>query len=135
MYSRLPDSVEHSNREGVRPSTVPRDLLRSVETAADAETFDASTFRHPEECEALAAIFKATAGARWKNSDNWFAETDLGKWHGVKIDDDGHVVELVLSDNNLRGDISNETLLRLHRLRRVQPHDWMDVDLFHAAAN
>ncbi len=57
---------------------------------------------------ALRAIYREANGDDWTNSDNWCTEKPLGEWYGVATDDDGHVVELRLPQNNLRGAIAHE---------------------------
>ena len=57
---------------------------------------------------ALMALYEATGGADWLNSDNWGSGASIGEWHGVSVDDRGRVTLLVLSDNNLRGEIPPE---------------------------
>ncbi|CAN0294503.1 unnamed protein product, partial [Laminaria digitata] len=53
--------------------------------------------------DALVALYDATDGANWKKSTNWNKGADLSLWHGVKVNDQGRVVELHLTSNNLRG--------------------------------
>ena len=57
---------------------------------------------------ALRAIYREANGGGWTNSDNWCTEKPLGEWYGVRTDDEGHVVELRLPQNNLRGAIAHE---------------------------
>jgi len=57
---------------------------------------------------ALRAIYREANGGGWTNSDNWCTEKPLGEWYGVRTDDEGHVIELRLSRNNLRGAIAHE---------------------------
>lgn len=45
---------------------------------------------------ALAALFNATDGPNWINSDGWLTDEPLGTWHGVDADASGRVVRLVL---------------------------------------
>lgn len=68
--------------------------------------------------DALAALYSATEGINWIEQSNWLSDTPLRDWHGVVLNDDGHIVELHLSDNNLRGSIPPEleTLDRLDKL-------------------
>ena len=67
-----------------------------------------------EECaplsdrEIIEALYGATGGADWKNSDNWLSDRPLGEWNGVTADDDGQVVALRLPRNNLAGTIPPE---------------------------
>lgn len=53
--------------------------------------------------EILLALYRATGGANWKQNDNWGTDAVLSSWYGVKVDDQGHVVELSLKYNNLQG--------------------------------
>ena len=63
----------------------------------------------------LTHLYHATAGADWRNSDNWLSDSPLEDWHGVGVDDDGRVTSLNLHYNNLTGVIPPE-LGRLARL-------------------
>ncbi|CAM9735377.1 unnamed protein product [Ectocarpus sp. 12 AP-2014] len=56
-----------------------------------------------EDRAALIALFRSTGGTRWENNDNWDKDADLSKWHGVQVNEDGRVVGLWLSSNNLEG--------------------------------
>ena len=58
----------------------------SAQTVADDKT-------------ALTAFYNATGGANWTNNTDW---------HGVDTNDDGRVITLVLSNNNLTGSIPAE---------------------------
>ena len=53
--------------------------------------------------EALIALFRSTGGAGWTNRDNWDTDAELAKWYGVKVNEQGRVVELDLRLNNLQG--------------------------------
>lgn len=65
---------------------------------------------------ALRAIYEEAGGDGWTHSDNWCSDRPLGEWYGVTTDDEGHVVELRLSRNNLRGGIAHE-IANLKHLR------------------
>ena len=58
--------------------------------------------------EALVALYQATDGDNWKNNRNWLDDAQVGTWHGVITDRNGRVVELDLSENELRGTIPPE---------------------------
>ena len=62
----------------------------------------------PEIRDALAALYNATNGPGWKNSENWLTEAPLGEWHGVVTDCDGSVIGLRLVENQLTGPIPQE---------------------------
>ena len=55
--------------------------------------------------EILVALYEATGGPDWMDSDNWLTDAPLGEWHGVRTDDKGRVVELDLRLNGLAGSI------------------------------
>lgn len=45
---------------------------------------------------ALVALYEATGGRNWKNSENWLTDAPLGDWYGVYTDDVGRVVQVFL---------------------------------------
>jgi subtilisin family serine protease len=52
----------------------------------------------------LLNLYAATAGASWKNNSNWNGPPGTEcSWYGVFCDASGHVTEIALSNNNLRG--------------------------------
>lgn len=53
--------------------------------------------------EALLALYLSTDGPNWSDKTNWGTDADLSDWHGVRVNDEGRVVGLRLSFNNLRG--------------------------------
>ena len=58
--------------------------------------------------DVLVALYHATNGDNWRDSDNWLSDAPLGTWYGVNTDDNGRVIELVLWFNNLSGTIPPE---------------------------
>ncbi|CAM9597089.1 unnamed protein product, partial [Ectocarpus sp. 12 AP-2014] len=56
-----------------------------------------------EDRAALLALFWFTGGTRWKRNTNWNTDAHLSEWHGVKVDQDGRVVELSLNKNHVKG--------------------------------
>lgn len=53
--------------------------------------------------EVLLLLYRLTDGERWKRSDNWFTNREPSDWHGVEVNEEGRVVKLSLSSNNLQG--------------------------------
>ncbi|CAN0257539.1 unnamed protein product, partial [Ectocarpus sp. 4 AP-2014] len=53
-------------------------------------------------------FFNATGGANWKKNSNWNTGAPLSDWHGVGVNDEGHVVKLDLDSNKLEGLIPKE---------------------------
>ena len=74
------------------PTTVPPAASGSVDT----------------DREALVALYNATDGENWNESDNWLSDAPLGEWYGVTIDDDGRVGALYLPGIGLSGEIPPE---------------------------
>ena len=58
--------------------------------------------------DALVAVYNATNGPGWGNSENWLSDAPLDEWHGVVADCDGSVIALDLSENRLNGPIPPE---------------------------
>ncbi len=65
---------------------------------------------------ALVAIYRAAQGAGWTRSDNWCSNRPLDEWYGVATDAEGHVTELRLPQNNLRGELAH-AIAQLTELR------------------
>ncbi len=56
---------------------------------------------------ALAALYRATNGPGWYESDNWLSGAPLGEWHGVETEH-GNVTEINLQHNGLSGPLPPE---------------------------
>ncbi len=65
------------------------------------------TVENPDRA-ALVALYEATDGPNWVNSENWLTDAPLGEWHGVERDGGGRVVRLDLMRNKLNGPIPLE---------------------------
>ena len=69
--------------------------------------------------DALVALYEATGGPDWAHSDRWLDDAaPIDEWYGVETDERGHVVSLVLDDNQLSGELPPELgeLTALERL-------------------
>ncbi|MCY3895576.1 MAG: hypothetical protein OXG17_03790 [Chloroflexi bacterium] len=64
----------------------------------------------------LAALYQATGGPGWANSENWLSDAPLNDWHGVSTAPDGRVVALALPQNRLQGNLA----VPLERLPHLQ---------------
>lgn len=83
---------------------------------------------HPERT-ALEAIYRDAHGTGWTRSDNWCSDRPLEEWYGVAADAAGHVTELRLPHNNLRGDLAHE-IANLAHLRILDlSYNELDGDL------
>ena len=75
-------------------------------TATPTATSD-DTNAEPDRA-ALVALYNATDGANWLNSDNWLSDEPIGTWYGVTTDVNGRVTELDLENNLLNGSIPSQ---------------------------
>ena len=58
--------------------------------------------------EALGALYHATDGDNWSRNDGWLTDAPLGEWFGVQVNDEGQIVGLGFSRNNLHGSLPPE---------------------------
>ena len=56
----------------------------------------------------MISLYRATDGPNWKENANWLSERPISHWHGVRVNGQGRVTELVLRDNGLSGEIPPE---------------------------
>ena len=128
--------TEREHRFNVAANTTPLARTAVVEfrnvasELCDRVTVVQAAWLDPDpERTALRAIYDAAGGDDWTRRDNWCGDLPLGEWYGVETDDDGHVIELRLSHNNLRGGIAHE-IAQLSRLRVLDlSHNDLDDDL------
>ena len=58
--------------------------------------------------DVLVALYFATGGWNWQESDNWLTQVPLEEWYGVGTDSAGRVTYLSLGGNELAGEIPRE---------------------------
>ena len=90
---------------GIRIPLVPGNYIVEATTFAGTATGDFTLTIIRPELAALHALYNATDGANWINSDNWLTDAPLSDWHGITTDDDGRITEIYLIGNNLEGEI------------------------------
>ena len=90
---------------GIRIPLVPGNYIVEATTYAGTATGDFTLTIIRPELAALHALYNATDGANWINSDNWLTDAPLTDWHGIKTDDEGRITEIYLIGNNLSGEI------------------------------
>ena len=74
---------------------------------------------HPDDREALVALYNATNGSNWTNNKRWLSDdVSLAGWDGITTDDSGRVTEVILGSNELSGELPPE-LGNLTELRRL----------------
>ena len=81
--------------------------------------------RWPRKGPALVAHYEATEGANWRRNDNWLTDEPISEWFGIFTYESGHVSDLILENNRLRGSVPE--LARSHPTEepatRPQPLD------------
>ena len=83
------------------------------------EDDELSTLCSQEDRETLERFYETTGGEQWDENENWNSEEPLNQWYGVDTDDEGEVVSLRLSENNLSGDTPEELLSCLSELKEL----------------
>ncbi len=68
--------------------------------------------------EILRDFYDGADGANWTDNANWLSNRPLEEWHGITVNEDGQVTELVLDGNNLAGDLPPE-IGKLESLTRL----------------
>ena len=71
-------------------------LATITATVGDAHGTSEITVENPDRA-ALVALYEATDGPNWVNSENWLTDAPLGDWYGLHTDGSGRVVELDLA--------------------------------------
>jgi CSLREA domain-containing protein len=71
--------------------------------AGGTQTINSAQVNNPMDIERLRRLYNATGGNGWR--EKWNFNDPPGTWYGVKVED-GEVVSIDLSDNNLSGDLA-----------------------------
>ena len=53
----------------------------------------------------LVRLYNATDGVNWTDNSNWLSDLPMRAWHGVTTDGEGRVSGLVLTENQLSGQL------------------------------
>ena len=56
----------------------------------------------------LTAIYNNTNGENWKRKSNWLSDRQISEWEGIEVNQEGNVIKINLSDNNLSGTIPKQ---------------------------
>ena len=93
-----------------------------LESIADTIGSSCAPADSPEDRAVLVELHRAATGAGWRNSANWLSDRPVREWHGVTTDASGRVINLLLGDNQLTGEIPAE-LSSLAALERLWFHN------------
>jgi len=72
----------------------------------------------PEE-QALRDMHSKTGGNYWTNNEDWITDIHHCNWYGIACEENDHVIEINLRNNNVTGVVPTESLSNLYRLERV----------------
>lgn len=106
QWSTEDSLVATVTRNGVvsaRGSGVVR-IQATAGTVSDSATIAVDLFQR----DALMKLYETLNGDDWTRNGGWGTRTMLDTWHGVETDEDGNVVRLELTRNNLNGEIPSE---------------------------
>ena len=76
---------------------VPRSVAAFADWLAGVDHDAAGISSCASDREILVALYNATDGPNWRNSENWLTDAPLGEWWGVDTDAGGRVVVLDLA--------------------------------------
>ena len=115
FYGHNTYSVDQTAQEALKAlPEEARKILAGIECVPPLFVVVAET--DDVERSALAALYIATDGPNWNDNTNWLSDAPLRNWHGVTIGADGRVTYLMLTYNQLLGEIP-EQLSTLSSLR------------------
>lgn len=100
------------------PVEVKRAIIKNFKAVEVDELVDEAEAVLRTERNALMALYNKTKGKQWTNKKNWGSDKPVSEWYGVEVDENGRVVSLNLSQNNLNGSIP-ESLYDLTALWRL----------------
>ena len=102
-----------------KPVTINRGKIKPMEVLNGEELFEKAEAKVDEtdikQRTALKAFYDALGGDNWKNKTNWNTDAPLSEWYGLTVEN-GLVTELVLTSNNLVGDVP-ENICELEGLK------------------
>ena len=107
-----PVPVRSIRREATRPGILAMLCLeKDPDKRPQRPKFLADMLAFPfiSEWAALVALYEATDGDNWTDSDNWLTDAPLGEWFGIQTDDDGRVTVIDFNScNELHGPLPRE---------------------------
>ena len=104
-----PSGVTGPDRTASTPGSGDAPTATDATVPAAAAAPPAASGSVETDRETLVALYNATDGENWNESNNWLSDAPLGEWEGVTTDyDDGRVTELSLFYNALSGEIPAE---------------------------
>jgi len=72
-------------------------LPATIKVKQEALTYTA----HQKDSLALVAVYNAADGANWKESRKWDLEKPINEWPGIKLDEEGRVIEMSITNGTV----------------------------------
>jgi len=119
-HARIAEVDDSGLVAGIREGQV------TITAAMDSASASADVRVTNPDRAALRALYEATDGPNWQNSEHWMTDTPLGTWYGVRTSDRGRVELLVLRNNGLKGTIPLE-IWTLDKARQL----WLSTNQLH----
>ncbi len=85
-----------------------REVLAGIECVPPLFAVDTDAEAVSEDRAALVVFYIATDGPNWSDNTNWLSDAPLKDWSGVTIGADGRVTHLILTRNQLSGEVPPE---------------------------
>ena len=79
--------------------------LRGIEYSEDDT---AAIFCNADDVDALRQLYETAGGMDWPESAGWLGDGAVEEWHGVTTDSLGHVTQIDLQGNGLRGSLTGK---------------------------
>ena len=95
-------------KEVVKEEEVEKTVEVEVPLPTPTPRSDEDTGTSETDRAALVALYNATDGPDWYESQNWLSDRPPGDWYGVRTGKDGRVTRLDLVNNNVNGEIPSE---------------------------
>jgi hypothetical protein len=98
----------------------PSGLFHMLDSAAELPVSDVLRSATPNSSrrEALIAFYNSTGGLNWIHQSGWLTSSDECTWSGITCNNDGVLIGINLSDNNLTGTLPY--LLLSHHCRPLK---------------
>ncbi len=119
-WSSSDASVASVDDTGLVRGVVPGEAAITAASGGVEGTADITVEKPAESPDraALVAFHEATGGPNWTRTDGWLSDRPIGEWHGVRVNEEGRVTDLLLSGNNLIGSLAPD-LGSLSKLERI----------------
>ena len=100
------ESVEATLEPSDSTEALPQDMSDSAALRPSNNSTDLSDVEADR--AALTALYHSTDGANWANNTNWLSEQPMGMWYGVTVNTGGRITHLMLSMNELSGELPSD---------------------------